>query len=395
MTVVQDERPGLMRSGGAVERVVPAPPHAVWSLLADVTRTGEWSPECRSARWLDGATEPVVGARFRGVNRWGLVRWTRDCEVVTAEPGPRAVVADGPAGLTSDSTLWRYVLEPVDGGTRVVQSYEVLVPLPPAVQRTVVRTLLPHHVDMRPHMERTLERLGERLTAGAGLPGSECAPPGPLDLTNMHVMHHAFRRDLAAFVAAAERTPVDDAEVWRALAERWQRFATTLHHHHVIEDDGIWPAVVEAADAAGDARPRTVLAALEAEHEVLDPALDGCAQAFARMAAAPSAAARADLADRVVALRRTLLAHLLHEETEGLPLVQRWVSAQAWAASEERAKGEFGLRDVAFALPWVVQGLPPDFRAQMEAMAGAPFRLLLRLVEPGFLRRERVAFRHA
>ena len=98
---------------------------------------------------------------------------------------------------------------------------------------------------------------------------------------------------------------------------------------------------------------------------------------------------------RVVALRQTLLDHLRHEETQALPLVQRWVSAQAWAASEERAKQEFGLRDVAFALPWVVQGLPPAYRAQMETMAGPAFRLLLRLVEPGFLRRERVAFRHA
>jgi hypothetical protein len=36
-----------------------------------------------------------------------------------------------------------------------------------------------------------------------------------------------------------------------------------------------------------------------------------------------------DDADRVVALRQTLLDHLLHEETEGLPLVQRWRSPQA------------------------------------------------------------------
>ena len=241
----------------------------------------------------------------------------------------------------------------------------------------------------------TLERLAERLTAGSGLPGSTCAPPGPIDLTNMHVMHHAFRRDLDAFVAAAERTPVDDAEVWQALAGRWERFATTLHHHHVIEDEGIWPAVVEAATAAGDGAAATVLAALEAEHEVVDPALAGCAQAFTRMAATPGAAARADLADRVTALRRTLVDHLRHEETEGLPLVQRWVSAQVWAASEERAKGQFGLRDVAFALPWVVQGLPAAYRARMEAMAGPAFRLLLAAVEPGFLRRERVAFRYA
>ncbi len=378
-----------------MERVVPGTPEAVWALLADVTRTGEWSPECRGGRWLDGATTAVVGARFRGVNRWGLVRWTRVCEVVTAQPGRELSWRTVPSRLTPDSTLWRFRLEPVDGGTRVVQSYEVLLPLPEVLQRAVLRFSMPHHADMRPHMALSLERLGERLVAGSGLPGSTNAAPGPLDLSNMHVMHHAFRRDLTAFVAAAQRTPVDDAEVWRALAERWDRFASTLHHHHVIEDVSIWPAVATAAGAAGDDGASSVLESMEAEHLVIDPALEGCAQAFARMATAPGAEARDDLAQRLVAVRQRLLDHLEHEETQALPLVQRHVSAQAWAVSEERAKEEFGLRDVAFALPWVVQGLPEAYRARMLASAGPVFRALLRAVEPAFLRRERVAFRHA
>jgi hemerythrin-like domain-containing protein len=211
----------------------------------------------------------------------------------------------------------------------------------------------------------------------------------------MHVMHHAFRRDLTAFATTVPRTPVDDAEVWQALASRWDRFSSALHHHHVIEDVAIWPAVAAAAEAAGDARARLVLDAMEGEHLVIDPALEGCARAFARMATTPSAGARDDLAARVVAVRQSLLDHLEHEETQALPLVQRWVSARAWAVSEEQAKEEFPLREVAFVLPWVVQGLPPAFRAQMLTAAGPAFRLLLRLVEPGFLRRERVAFRHA
>lgn len=394
MTTVQSEQPELMRTGGSVERFVPAPPEAVWALLADVTRTGEWSPECRAARWLDGATTPVVGARFRGVNRWGLVRWTRVCEVVTAEPGRELSWRTVPEALTSDSTLWRFTLEPVEGGSRVVQSYEVLAPLPEVLQRGVIRFLMPHHADMRPHMALTLERLAERLVAGSGLPGSTNAAPGPLDLTNMHVVHHAFRRDLTAFAAAVQRTPVDEGEVWPVLAERWGRFSSTLHHHHVIEDDSIWPAVRSAAAADGDARAQAVLDAMEAEHVVIDPALEGCAQAFARMAATPSSEARDELVQRVVAVRRSLLDHLEHEETQALPLVQRWMSAKAWQNSEERAEQEFGLRDVAFALPWVVQGLPDAYRARMLTSAGPVFRALLRAVEPGFLRRERVAFRH-
>ena len=35
---------------------VAAPPELVYDLISDVTRMGEWSPECYRCEWLDGAT---------------------------------------------------------------------------------------------------------------------------------------------------------------------------------------------------------------------------------------------------------------------------------------------------------------------------------------------------
>ena len=65
-----------------------ASPEAVWELVSDVTRIGEYSPETFEAEWLDGATGPAVGAEFRGHvkrNEKGPTYWTR-CRVVTCEP---------------------------------------------------------------------------------------------------------------------------------------------------------------------------------------------------------------------------------------------------------------------------------------------------------------------
>ncbi|HRW36457.1 MAG TPA: SRPBCC family protein, partial [Aquihabitans sp.] len=65
-----------------------ASPADVWALVADVTRIGEFSPETFEAEWLDGATEPAVGARFRGHvkrNGRGPIYWS-PCEVVECEP---------------------------------------------------------------------------------------------------------------------------------------------------------------------------------------------------------------------------------------------------------------------------------------------------------------------
>ena len=66
---------------------VDAPAEVVWSLVSDLTRMGEWSPETRKVSWLRGATGPEVGARFRGWNRHGLAWWFTDSTIVTAEPG--------------------------------------------------------------------------------------------------------------------------------------------------------------------------------------------------------------------------------------------------------------------------------------------------------------------
>lgn len=150
------------RTSGSVERVVAADPSAVYAVVSDVTRIGERSPECHTAEWLPGAALGTAGAVFRGRNRanWAA-RWTRRCEVVTADPAHAFAFRTLPERLDPtrrDSTTWRYELEPVDGGTRVVHSYEITTPpIPP--MRAIYGVLLAHHRDMRPQMQANLDAL--------------------------------------------------------------------------------------------------------------------------------------------------------------------------------------------------------------------------------------------
>lgn len=98
------------------------------------------------------------------------------------------------------------------------------------------------------------------------LPGQHAAPAGPVDVAAMYVMPHAFRRDLMGFRAATANAQVGDRRRWAALHQRWELFATILHHHHTAEDNGLWPLLLERAAAAGDADARVVLDAMQAEH---------------------------------------------------------------------------------------------------------------------------------
>ena len=109
----------------AVTVHMDAPADAIWDLVSDVTRIGSYSPETFEAEWLEGATGPVVGAKFRGHvkrNEKGPTYWTT-CTVTVADPGREFAFGVG----TGDTPLnvWSYRLEPAGEGTDVTESFEL------------------------------------------------------------------------------------------------------------------------------------------------------------------------------------------------------------------------------------------------------------------------------
>lgn len=72
-----------------VSRAIAAPAGAVYDAISDVTRMGEWSPECVSCQWLDDASGAAVGARFEGTNQNNGNEWVIQNEVTSADPGER------------------------------------------------------------------------------------------------------------------------------------------------------------------------------------------------------------------------------------------------------------------------------------------------------------------
>lgn len=100
-----------------------APAQDVWELVADVRNTGRFSPETLEAEWLDGATGPALGARFRGRvkrNGRGPTYWTV-CRVTACEPGREFGFAVGTASRTLNN--WHYRFTPNGDGTDVTESF--------------------------------------------------------------------------------------------------------------------------------------------------------------------------------------------------------------------------------------------------------------------------------
>lgn len=143
-----------------VQRYIEASPEAVYDVVADVTRTPELSPEVVACEWIEGASGPVVGARFRARNHVGRgPDWHNRPVVVVADRGREFAFARTEKG--AGTIVWRYRLVPQDTGTLVTESYEVTRPLR-LVGWFIIGVLYglkDRRSDLRRGMEVTLDRL--------------------------------------------------------------------------------------------------------------------------------------------------------------------------------------------------------------------------------------------
>lgn len=95
---------------------IEASPETVYDLVANIENMGRWSPETYKTTWIDGATAPVPGARFKGWNHtkvWGVpARWATVSTVRQADRG-RAFSFD----TALSGARWTYRFEPTADGT--------------------------------------------------------------------------------------------------------------------------------------------------------------------------------------------------------------------------------------------------------------------------------------
>ena len=172
-----------------------------------------------------------------------------------------------------------------------------------------------------------------------------------LDMSMMFAMHDALRRELAQVGRIASGRDDNPGTLLRA-ALGWELFKKFLTVHHQTEDDVLWPPL--RASVAGRPGRTALVDALEAEHGVIDPLL----------AAIDAAAADPDygyqrFGDIVDELSAKLNAHLAHEETDGLPLIDASLTPAQWQHFAQ-VHGERNLPDASRFMPWLLAGARPE-----------------------------------
>lgn len=156
-----------MRRECEAKIIVDAPVDAVWDVISDVTRVGEWSGECRHCEWVGSSAGPAApGRRFRGSNRRGLMRWARLNEIDVADAPDEMVWHTVFGVMKRDSTEWCLRLCSTPEGTEVTESFRILR-LSRAME-IFLGLIQPAHRDRSTDLADDLARLKKVVEAEAG-----------------------------------------------------------------------------------------------------------------------------------------------------------------------------------------------------------------------------------
>ena len=94
---------------------IDAPVTKVWSLVSDLSRMPQWSPQCRLMKTLGGPLRQ--GSRTINLNRRKFLVWPTTSRITEFIPEKKLAFR-----VELNNTVWSYELEPTETGTRLTES---------------------------------------------------------------------------------------------------------------------------------------------------------------------------------------------------------------------------------------------------------------------------------
>lgn len=181
-------------------------------------------------------------------------------------------------------------------------------------------------------------------------------------------MHRAFVREVTRLRRAVRAADWSDPSATAGVARRFEFFSGTLHHHHEGEDTYLFGRVRNRATP----EEVVVLDAMDAEHGALKAALDTLDEDFRSLGPdsdGPAIAAHFDELETVLA------GHCAHEERTGVPIVQKYITADDL---KEFMKFTRSGKDSTMVLAWVCDGATPEQVASTWGMMPSFVRLFVK-----------------
>lgn len=177
------------------------------------------------------------------------------------------------------------------------------------------------------------------------------------DTTDMVIVHRCFRRQFEALPALIRSVPDGDAERASVVLGFLTELAMALHHHHLAEDQVMWPILLERLDDGA-----TVLR-MEEQHERIAELLDLALTQGSAFRTSAREHRGDQLATTLTALSVALNTHLDDEEAVILPLVREHLTVEEWAGVGEAGHAAIPKDRMLVFLGYLLIGTTKDERA--------------------------------
>jgi iron-sulfur cluster repair protein YtfE (RIC family) len=205
---------------------------------------------------------------------------------------------------------------------------------------------------------------------------------------DMVIVHRVFRREFQLLPLMVRAVPDGDTARAEMVGAHSEELMTALHHHHLGEDEELWPILEHRALPQIELIHR-----MHDQHEQMASLLEDCRPLLTRWRRSASAEHAEALGTALDALPTVLTEHLDDEERHILPLVRQYVTNAEWAVLGRRGMASLPKARLLVFLGYMFEDATPAERTTFMSRLPLPPRVLYRLVGQRKYEAERQALR--
>jgi hemerythrin-like domain-containing protein len=199
--------------------------------------------------------------------------------------------------------------------------------------------------------------------------------PKLCDTSDMVIVHRMFRRECATLPKLVAAVAGGDVARAHIVARHAREVLDMLHHHHMGEDELLWPRLSARTRFNAD-----LLVRMDSQHQGLAVLLDRAATAFTEWQDAPTVPTSTPLTALLEQLSTGLDEHFDEEEAAILPMVERVITAGEYQEVGQRGLVSIPLARRLIALGYLLEGASPQEQTDFLAAIPRPARLAYRLI---------------
>ncbi|MGY2082241.1 hemerythrin domain-containing protein [Blastococcus sp. SYSU DS0539] len=223
------------------------------------------------------------------------------------------------------------------------------------------------------------------------------APPRPSGRAAAYqrVLHQLVRRELRTLADVATWAPDGECARTGMLACHAELLARVLLHHHAVERESVWPALLRAAPEADRPAAEAAVAAWTLACSHIDAALRDLDTTARQWVVCGSGRARDGFARACRRLAEDVAAQTAEEEATLLPLLDRHLTDADWTATIRTARCGLSGRQQLLVLGLALEDSCAGDRARLLSGVPRSTRLAWRLYGGGRYRAAVVRLRGA